>query len=65
MVLHEVLHELRISNRRGLIIKINFEKAYDRVRWSFLEQFMVDKGFLAEWILWVMDNAKGGECLSM
>jgi hypothetical protein len=32
VVLHEVLHEMRKSKRRGLILKINFEKAYDRVR---------------------------------
>jgi hypothetical protein len=44
-VLHEVLHELRRSKRSGLILKIDFEKAYDRVSWSFLEQIMVDKGF--------------------
>jgi hypothetical protein len=50
---------LRRSKRSGLILKIDFEKAYDKVRWSFLEQIMVDKGFPTEWILWVMDNAKG------
>lgn len=31
MVLHEVLHELRISKQRGIILKIDFERAYDRV----------------------------------
>jgi len=31
VVLHEVLHELRISKQRGVILKIDFEKAYDRV----------------------------------
>jgi hypothetical protein len=32
VVLHEVLHELHRSKARGLILKIDFEKAYDRVR---------------------------------
>ena len=45
VVLHEVLHKLRTSKRKGLIMKIDFEKAYDRVRWSFLEQVMIGKGF--------------------
>ena len=31
VVLHEVLHELIISKQRGVILKIDFEKAYDRV----------------------------------
>jgi len=35
VVLHEVLHELHRSKSRGLILKIDFEKAYDRVRWNF------------------------------
>jgi hypothetical protein len=29
VVIHEVLHELRRSKRKGLILKIDFEKAYD------------------------------------
>jgi hypothetical protein len=36
VVLHEVIHELHSSNQKGLILKIDFEKAYDRVRWLFL-----------------------------
>jgi hypothetical protein len=45
VVLHEVIHELHSSKQKGLILKIDFEKAYDRVRWSFLEQVMIGKGF--------------------
>jgi len=32
-----VIHELRRSKSQGVILKIDFEKAYDRVRWDFLE----------------------------
>jgi hypothetical protein len=46
VVLHEVLHELHRTKARGLILKIDFEKAYDRVRWDFLEKVMYGKGFL-------------------
>jgi hypothetical protein len=45
IVLHEVLHELRASKKKGLVLKIDFEKAYDRVNWKFLEQVMIGKGF--------------------
>jgi hypothetical protein len=61
VVLHEVLHELKNSKSRGLILKLDFEKAYDRVRWSFLEQFMKGKGFPLTWISWVMKTVKGGK----
>jgi hypothetical protein len=50
VVLHEVIHELHKSNQRGLILKIDFEKAYDRVRWFFLEQVIIGKEFPALWV---------------
>lgn len=53
VVLHEVLHELGVSKRKGLILKIDFEKAYDRVRWQFLREIMVGKG-PQKWISWVI-----------
>ena len=30
VILHEVLHELRRSKAQGLMLKIDFEKVYDR-----------------------------------
>jgi hypothetical protein len=51
---------MRKSKRKGLILKIDFEKAYDRVRWDFLEEIMVGRGFPSQWIKLVMDTVKGG-----
>jgi hypothetical protein len=61
VVLHELLHELRTSKKRGLILKLDFEKAYDRVSWSFLEQTMIGKVFPSIWIKWVMSTVRGGK----
>lgn len=36
VILHEVMHELRRNKQRGVILKLDFEKAYDRVRWGFV-----------------------------
>lgn len=36
VALHEIVHELRCSKRKGFIIKLNFEKAYDKIHWNFL-----------------------------
>jgi hypothetical protein len=56
VALHEVLHEMRRSKTRDLILKIDFEKAYDRVRWIFLKISWKGKGSLLNgsiglWIL--------------
>lgn len=59
MVLHEALHELRQTKKRGLILKIDFEKAYNRVSWAFLEQVLTGRVFPEKWIGWVMQTVKG------
>lgn len=33
-----------------MILKIDFEKAYDRVRWDFLEEVMKGKNFPSLWL---------------
>jgi hypothetical protein len=38
VILHETLHELHTKKQNGVIFKIDFEKAYDKVKWSFLQQ---------------------------
>jgi hypothetical protein len=43
LILHEVIHELKRSKMRGVVLKIDFEKAYDKVRWDFLELVMRGK----------------------
>ena len=60
VILHEVIHELKTSKRKGLILKIDFEKAYDKVRWDFLEEVMFGKGLPASWSDWVMQTVRGG-----
>ncbi|WVZ63267.1 hypothetical protein U9M48_012909 [Paspalum notatum var. saurae] len=47
------IHELHSKKQRGVILKIDFEKAYDKVRWTFLVQELRMKGFSPQWISWV------------
>jgi hypothetical protein len=37
VILHETVHELHRKKLNGVILKIDFEKAYDKVKWSFLQ----------------------------
>ena len=35
LCLHEILHDTRIKKKEGLILKLDFEKAYDKINWNF------------------------------
>jgi hypothetical protein len=60
VVIHEVLHELAKKKQSGIILKLNFEKAYDKVSWQFLEEVLVKKGFCERWIQWILKVVCGG-----
>ena len=49
VVLHEMLHEIHVKKLDGVIFKVDFEKAYDKVKWSFLQQALRMKGFDEAW----------------
>jgi hypothetical protein len=36
VILHEMVHEMHQKILNGVIFKVDFEKAYDKVKWSFL-----------------------------
>jgi hypothetical protein len=60
VILQEVLHELRCKKISRVIIKLDFEKAYDKVDWNFLEEVMGRKGFAELWIEWINKAVRGG-----
>jgi hypothetical protein len=60
IVLHETIHEIHRKKMNGVILKLDFEKAYDKVKWSFLQQAMRMKGFLQKWCDWVQSIVSGG-----
>ena len=60
VILHETIHELHSKRKDGVIFKIDFEKAYDKVNWSFLQQTLRMKGFSHQWCEWVQKFTQGG-----
>ena len=38
VILHETIHELHTKKLNGVIFKVDFEKAYDKVKWHFIQQ---------------------------
>ena len=37
VILHEMVHKLHQKKLNGVVLKIDFEKAYDKDKWPFLE----------------------------
>lgn len=40
------------EKKKGVIVKLDFEKAYNKTNWDFLEYIMARKGFGFKWRLW-------------
>ena len=57
VILHETIHELHRKKQNGVILKLDFKKAYDKLKWPFIQQVLRMKGFsptCCEWISKVM-----------
>lgn len=53
MCLREILHDTKNRKRDGVILKLDFEKAYDKISWKFLEDCLKQRGFDEKWCQWV------------
>jgi hypothetical protein len=60
IILHETIHELHKRKQNGAILKIDFEKAYDKVKRPFVKQVLVMKGFSTQWCHWIDTIIQGG-----
>lgn len=42
------------------MLKIDYEKTYDRVNWEFLNEVLSSRGFSNTWINWITSLTRGG-----
>jgi hypothetical protein len=61
IILHGILHELIIKKTKGAVLKLDFEKAYDKVHWDFLIDVLRQKNFHDKWIEWIKNYVEGGK----
>ncbi|WKA03651.1 hypothetical protein VitviT2T_021750 [Vitis vinifera] len=53
LIANEIVDEKRRSGEKGVVFKIDFEKAYDHVKWDFLDHVLEKKGFSSKWRKWM------------
>ena len=57
MIAQEMFHTLRTKpsgRSKRMAIKTDMSKAYDRMKWSFIEAVMRNMSFSETWITWIM-----------
>jgi hypothetical protein len=58
-VAHEIVHSINKSGEKGVVLKLDYEKAYDRVSWNFLFDMLVSRNFDAKPISWIRQIVMG------
>jgi hypothetical protein len=61
LALHEILNEMHVSHQPAIILKLDFEKAYDQMNWAFLRTVLTRKGFESGNIHRLMNLVSGGQ----
>jgi hypothetical protein len=63
---HEIVHDSIKSKEKGLILKLDYERAYDKVNWQCLEEMLRSRGFGTKCVNLVMRVVKGGSiCINL
>ena len=60
VVVNEIVDFARKAKVQCLILKVDFEKAYDSVDWGFLEYMMIRVGMCNKWVAWMKACVFGG-----
>ncbi|GKV49607.1 hypothetical protein SLEP1_g56348 [Rubroshorea leprosula] len=61
VIVNETIDEAQKGKKAGFIFKLDFEKAYDKVCWAFLDYMMMRLGFGQKWKGWMTECLKTTE----
>lgn len=53
LITNEIIHSIKKKQVEGIILKLDFEKAFDSVDWDFLWNALEGLGFQHIWIDWI------------
>jgi len=60
VIAHELVHSVHKSGEPGCVIKLDYEKAYDRVNWDFLFKILESRSFSPCWVKSIERVIKNG-----
>eukprot|EP00253_Pinus_taeda_P011881 PITA_11881 len=53
-VAQEVTHSIKVKKKKGVVLKIDLSKAYDRISWLYLRMLLTHIGFSYPFVSWIM-----------
>ncbi|GJS29330.1 RNA-directed DNA polymerase, eukaryota [Tanacetum coccineum] len=59
-IVNEVLSWCKFKQKQAMVFKVDFAKAYDSVRWDFLDDVLEAFGFGFKWRSWVLGSLSSG-----
>nr|GEZ18080.1 RNA-directed DNA polymerase, eukaryota [Tanacetum cinerariifolium] len=60
LVINELLSWYKHKKQHAMIFKVDFAKAYDSVRWDFLDDVLQSFGFCFKWRSWILGSLSSG-----
>ncbi|GKV44506.1 hypothetical protein SLEP1_g51682 [Rubroshorea leprosula] len=63
VIANEVIDEAKRKKKKCSLFKVDFEKAYDRVCWEFIDYMMMRMGFSSTWRKWIQECLKSSSVL--
>ncbi|GJW10106.1 hypothetical protein Tco_1575933 [Tanacetum coccineum] len=52
-IINEILARCKLKKQQAMIFKVDFAKAYDSVRWDYLDDVLISFGFGPKWRSWI------------
>jgi hypothetical protein len=53
ITIHEVLYSVYKGKQQEFVLKLDYEKAYDKINWQFLLEILRMRSFGSKWIVWI------------